>query len=183
MRLHLFCLALCLVLPLELVAAELTDENLLGCWRAERVQQTYADGRVWNDIGGCTLEFALHRIDSACALRPGNRPVIYSYTISGPGRYTARIVEHPQSPAAVGSERDYEYRIDGDRLYISTNPQTAKPIPLNAVVQVLSVSVRVGSPADQDDASDREKAGCKGRITGLPPRLPFAWSSRLIGEG
>jgi hypothetical protein len=178
MRLTLFCLSLCLALPLELVAAELSDEALLGCWRAERVQQTYADGRVWNDIGGCTLEFALDRIDSACALRPGNRPVIYTYTISQPGHYTARIVEHPQFPAAVGSEREYEYQIDGDRLYISTNPQTAKPVPLNAVVRVFSVSVRVGSQADRDDVSDREKAGCKGRITGLPPTLPFALSLR-----
>ena len=178
MRLNFFCLTVCLTLPLALAAAEPTDAALLGCWRAERVQQTYSDGRVWKDIGGCTLEFAADRIVSACALRPGNRPVIYTYTISGPGRYIARIVEHPQLPSAVGSKREYEYRIDGDRLYISTDPQTAKPVPLNAVVRVLSVSVRVDSQADRDDVSDGEKAGCKGRITGLPPTLSLALSLR-----
>jgi hypothetical protein len=29
------------------------DPQLLGCWRAERVEQTLADGHVWTDVGGC----------------------------------------------------------------------------------------------------------------------------------
>jgi len=172
MRLNSFFLSLYVAFPLTLAAAEAPDVALLGCWRAERVQQTYQDGRVWNDLGGCTLEFAADRIVSACALRPGNRPVIYRYTIGEPGRYTARIVDHPALPAAVGSERNYDYRIDGDRLFISTDPQTAKPVPLNAVIRVLSVSVRVGSKTDLEDVSDREKAGCQGRIAGLQVAPP-----------
>lgn len=163
-------------MPLTLAAAEAPDVALLGCWRAELVQQTYEDGRVWSDIGGCTLEFSANRIESACALRPGNRPVVYRYAVSEPGRYTARIVEHPSLQAAVGSERSYDYRIEGDRLYISTNPQAAKPVPLNAVVRVLSVSVRVGSQTDRDDVSDRAKAGCQGRLAELQVPSPMASS-------
>jgi|GEM_PF-1513719 len=174
MQLNLFSLSLCVALPLTLAAAEAPDVPLLGCWRAERVQQMFEDGRVWNDLGGCTLEFTPDRIVSGCALRTGNRPVIYSYTIGAPGRYTARIVDHPALPAAVGSERNYDYRIDGDRLFISTDPQTAKPVPLNSVVRVLSVSVRVGSKTDLEDVSDREKAGCQGRIAGLQVTPPVA---------
>jgi len=145
--------------------APAADAELLGCWRAERVEQTYADGRVWADVGGCTLEFAAARIFSACALRPNNRPVVYDYTLVAPGRYLARIIDHPAQPAAVGSERHYDYRVEGDRLFITTNPQTAFPAPLSAAVRVLSVSVRVGSPADVPDADGREQAGCQGRLT------------------
>ena len=28
------------------------DPQLLGCWRAERVEQTLVDGAKWTDIGG-----------------------------------------------------------------------------------------------------------------------------------
>lgn len=144
------------------------DPALLGCWRAERVEQSLADGGVWVDIGGCTVEFTADRIVSACALRAGNQPVTYTYKIVEPGKYNARITDHPARPQAVGSARDYEYRVDRDRLYITTYPQTAKPAPLSAVVQVLSVSVRVGSPTDLASGDDREKAGCQGRLVGLP---------------
>lgn len=176
--LKLFSVSVWLTLPLSLAAAEAPDAALIGCWRAELVQQTYEDGRVWNDIGGCTLEFSADRIESACALRLGNRSVVYRYGISEPGRYIARIVEHPSMPAAVGSERSYDYRIDGDRLYITTDPQAAQPSPLNAVIRVMSVSVRVGSQTDRDDVNDREKAGCQGRLTRLEvaPLLAFSIS-------
>ena len=79
-------------------------------------------------------------------------------------------------PVAVGSERSYDYRIDGDRLYISTDPQAVKPFPLIAVVRVMSVSVRVGSQADRDGVNDREKVGCQGRLIRLKltPRVALS---------
>jgi len=141
------------------------DPQLLGCWRAERVEQTFADGSVWTDVGGCTLEFTSARIVSACALRPGNQPVVYDYALAAPGRYLARIVSHPAQPAAVGSERHYDYRVEGDRLLITTDPQAAFPAPLSRAVRVLSVSVRVGSAADVPKPDGREQAGCQGRLT------------------
>jgi len=144
------------------------DPELLGCWRAERVEQTFPDGSLWSDIGGCTLEFAADRIVSACALREGNRPITYTYKIVEPGKYSARIIDHPTRREAEGSERDYEYRVDRDRLFIITYPQTAKPAPPSSVVRVLSVSVRVGSTTDLASSADVEKAGCRGRLVSLP---------------
>ena len=162
-------LALASAWPAATRAADaLTDPALLGCWRAERVEQSLADGGLWVDIGGCTLDFTAERIVSACVLRAGNQPITYAYKLVEPGRYTARITDHPARPQAVGSERDYEYRVERDRLYITTYPQTAKPAPLSAVVQVLSMSVRVGSAADLATGGDREKADCQGRLAGLP---------------
>lgn len=144
------------------------DPALIGCWRAERVEQTLPDGSLWSDIGGCTLEFAADRIVSACALREGNRPITYTYKIVEPGKYRARITDHPARRKAEGSERDYEYRVDRDRLFIITYPQTAKPAPATSVVRVLSVSVRVGSPTDLARSVDVEKADCRGRLVSLP---------------
>ncbi len=140
------------------------DPQLLGCWRAERVEQTLADGTKWTDIGGCTLKFEVDRITSACALRAGNQPIKYSYSVVSPGTYRARITEHPMQPQALGNERDYSYRIAGDNLYITTFPQTALPVPTSRAVKVESVSVKVGSPTDLADRSERKKAGCEGEL-------------------
>jgi hypothetical protein len=140
------------------------DSQLLGCWRAERVEQTLADGAKWTDIGGCTLKFETDRITSACALRAGNQAIKYSYSIVAPGTYRARITEHPMQPQAQGSERDYHYRIAGDNLYITTFPQSALPAPTSRAVKVESVSVKVGSPTDLADRSERKKAGCEGEL-------------------
>jgi hypothetical protein len=145
-----------------------TDPQLLGCWRAERVEQTLADGRVWTDIGGCTLKFEAEHITSACVLRADNQPVRYRYDVVAPGTYRARIVEHPARPQAVGTERDYLYRVEGDRLFITTFPQTAQPAPLSSAVQVQSVSIKVGSSTDFQSRGDREIAGCDGLLTTAP---------------
>ena len=145
-------------------AADATDARLLGCWRAERVEHTLADGSLWTDIGGCTLRFEAERITSACALRAGNLPIRYTYSITAPGTYRAHIAEHPAQQHAVGSERDYAYRIEGDRLFITTFQQSALPLPTSRAVKVESVSVNVDSRTDLKDRSDREKAGCEGRL-------------------
>ena len=146
------------------LAADATDSQLLGCWRAERVEHTLADGSLWTDIGGCTLRFEAERITSACALRAGNLPIRYTYSITAPGTYRARIDEHPAQPQAVGSERDYTYRVESDRLFITTFPQSALPVPTSRTVRVDSVSVKVDSRTDLEDRSGREKVGCEGRL-------------------
>lgn len=140
------------------------DPQLLGCWRAERVEQTLADGATWTDIGGCTLKFESNHITSACALRAGNQAIQYSYSVVTPGTYRARITEHPQQPQAQGSERDYHYRIEGDSLFITTYPQLTLPAPNSRAVKVESQSVKVGSPTDLADRSERKKAGCEGEL-------------------
>ncbi len=152
------------------------DPQLLGCWRAERVEQTLADGRVWTDVGGCTLKFETEQITSACVLRAGNQPVRYSYKIITPGSYRARIVDHPTRRQAEGSERDYLYRIEGDRLFIVTFPQTATPAPISPAVKVESVSIKVGSITDLQNRNDEEQAGCEGRMVTapLPPTTHLA---------
>ena len=172
-------LVLLLASPASIRAAEEPpDAALVGCWRAERVEQTLPDGSLWTDIGGCTLEIAADRIVSGCSLRSGNQPITYTYKVVEPGKYNARITAHPARPQAVGTERDYEYRVDGDRLYITSYPQTAKPAPVSPVVKVLSVSVRVGSPTDLAAGDDRDKADCQGLLVGLPVQQWLASAGR-----
>lgn len=146
------------------VAAADIDPALLGCWRAERVEQTLADGSRWTDVGGCTLEFLPERIVSACVLRPGNQPITYTWQVTQPGTYRARITAHPTQPQAVGSERDYRYAVDGDRLYITTYPQTAQPALMSRAIRVESTSVKVGSATDLADPDPTGKAGCQGPL-------------------
>jgi hypothetical protein len=46
----------------------------------------------------------------------------------------------------IGAKRDYEYRIDGDRLLLVTHPPTATPVPPTAAVKVESESTRMACP-------------------------------------
>jgi hypothetical protein len=148
------------------------DPQLLGCWRAERVEQTLPDGRVWTDVGGCTLKFEAQHITSACVLRADNQPIRYSYQIVAADTYRARIVDHPARQQAVGSERDYLYRIEADRLFITTYPQTASPAPMSRAVKVQSVSIKVGSATDLQSRGNQELAGCDGRLVMAPAPTP-----------
>lgn len=151
------------------VAAADIDPALLGCWRAERVEQTLADGSRWTDVGGCTLEFLPERIVSACTLRSGNQPITYTWQVTQPGTYRARITSHPAQPQAEGSERDYRYAVEGDRLHIITFPQTAQPALMSRAIRVESTSVKVGSATDLADPDPTGKAGCQGPLADRTP--------------
>lgn len=76
----------------------------------------------------------------------------YTYRIVRPGTYEATIVANARRPDTVGGTREYDYRIAGDRLFITTYPQTTVPAPASRAVRVESESARVGcAPAGHAD--------------------------------
>lgn len=129
------------------------DDGLVGCWRSISITQHLADGRSKTDASGaCTLEVLRERIVSSC-LRDGERTgTEYTYRIVRPGTYEATIVANARRPDTVGGTREYDYRIAGDRLFITTYPQTTVPAPASRAVRVESESARVGcAPAGHAD--------------------------------
>ena len=50
------------------------------------------------------------------------------------------------STQLLGSSREYEYQVDGERLLLVTRPPTATPPPPGATVKVESESARVPCP-------------------------------------
>jgi len=89
------------------------------------------------------LEFTDESIRSSCAYQKSRSEVTYSYSIVKPGVYSATMTEHGLRPDLVGSQREYEYSVLGNQLFITTYPQTTKPAPPTQAVRVESKSSRV----------------------------------------
>jgi hypothetical protein len=118
--------------------------DLSGCWKGESVAQFLADGSSKVDQSGhCILEFTPNSIHSRCAGKNGTSEIDYRYRVLRPGVYAATMTSHNFRPDLVGGEREYEYKIEGDQLQITTNPQTTKPSPPTAAVRVVSMSRKV----------------------------------------
>jgi hypothetical protein len=137
---RLFLLALVLLPALPFRASAESAMELLGCWQGETVVQYFADGRSSAQPAVCSLKYTADTIESQCDVGQANSVITYAYQGTRPGVYTAKIVTHALRPDLVGGERDYEYRVEQDHLYITTNPQTTRPAPPTAAVRVESVS-------------------------------------------
>lgn len=116
------------------------DPSLLGCWRGVNIRQHASDGSFRDQAGYGRLEYG----SSTIVTGYDSQPTRYRYEIQRKGVYLATIIEHPARPDLIGSTREYEYRVEGDELFITTYPQTSKPTPPTAAVKVESISKRVG---------------------------------------
>lgn len=123
-----------------------SDAALLGCWKGESVTQFLADGTKGSTSGSCILEFAQGRIHSRCDGPQGPSEIKYSYQVVRPGVYSATLIAHQFRPDLIGGTREYEYRIEGEHLSLTTYPQTTRPTPPTAAVRVESRSVKVPCP-------------------------------------
>ena len=123
----------------------LTSSNdLLGCWKSEKIVLFNADGtsRTQPTSTLCTISFTKELISTACTSQQNTPRVGYSYRIVQPGVYHTTMVSHMR-PELVGSERDYEYKIENDRLFITTYPQTTKPAPISPAARTESENSRI----------------------------------------
>jgi hypothetical protein len=116
--------------------------DLQGCWQGESVVVYLKDGRGRTQAGDCSFKITSDRIFMRCTVSAGDSLIEYTYRITKPGTYTATMASHNSRPDLVGATRDYEYRLEGDRLLITTYPQTTIPSPPTSAVKVESVSVR-----------------------------------------
>jgi len=103
-----------------------------------------ADGTAVETKAKCTVEFDADKFVSRCVGTDRSWVTVYAYKIVATGVYEAQIVEQNSLPTAVGSRRKYEYRVEDDRLLLTTYPQTTSPVPLTPAVKFVSSSVREG---------------------------------------
>lgn len=117
--------------------------DLQGCWQGESVVIYLKDGSSRTQAGGCSFKVTSDRISMRCPLPAGDSLIDYTYRVTKPGTYTATMVSHSSRPDLVGGSRDYEYRLEGERLLISTYPQSTIPALSTPAVKIDSVSVRM----------------------------------------
>ncbi len=100
-----------------------SDPALLGCWRAAKIVLTTPDGEKAEDTSGrCTLQFKEDQFESTCKTASGTATTTYRYQVVRPQVYAATMASSSFRTEMVGSTREYEYRLDGDRLRTVTVP-------------------------------------------------------------
>lgn len=99
------------------------DPALVGCWRAAKIVLTTPDGEKAEDTSGrCTLRFQEDAFESTCKTTRGTATTTYRYRMVRPQVYAATMAKSGFRTEMVGSTREYEYRIEGDRLRTVTVP-------------------------------------------------------------
>ena len=121
-----------------------SSNDLLGCWKGEKIVIFNDDGTSRSQPVStlCTISFERKQVTSACTSQQNTTRVGYTYRILRPGVYHATIVSHIR-PNMIGSESEYEYKIENDRLYITSHPQTTKPKPLSPAIRTESENSRM----------------------------------------
>jgi hypothetical protein len=128
------------------VQAAAADPALLGCWRSTSIVLHLQDGTKTEDHSGrCTLNFKDDQFESQCGAAKSLAST-YKYEIVRPNVYKATMTGSTFSTQLLGSTREYEYHVEGDRLLLVTQPATANPPPPGATVKVESESQRMPCP-------------------------------------
>jgi hypothetical protein len=141
-------LAYSLVLSLATVCAwshaAMPDPSLAGCWRAARIVQ-YSQGRptAEDSSGRCILKFSEDRLESSCATSSGTVTSTYRYRVDRPNFYSATMAGSTYRTSLIGSTREYEYHVDGDRLSTATSLQSAESAAAPVTVRVETQAARI----------------------------------------
>lgn len=142
---HSCLLSLALAAPWSDAMAQ--DPSLIGCWRSAKIVQYAQDGSKAEDSSGrCSLQFKEDQIESRCGNIGGTATTTYQYRIVRPNLYSATMVGSTFRTDLIGSTREYEYHVDGDRLVIATHPPTTLPAAPAAAVRVESEAARTPCP-------------------------------------
>lgn len=119
------------------------DPLLVGCWRAEKIVLYAQDGSTAEDTSGrCILQFKEDQLESTCMTSTGMARTAYQYRVVRPNAYSTTMTTSTFKTDLIGATREYEYRIEGDRLITVTPPQSTLPEPRAAAMRVESEATR-----------------------------------------
>lgn len=133
-----------LALLATLSHASAPEPSLVGCWRAVKiVLYTHDGGKMEDESGRCTLRFNEDYLDSTCATSGGTATTTYHYRVDRPGVYLTTMTGSTFRTGLVGATREYEYRVEADRLFTVTSPLVSTPVSPTATKRVESESARI----------------------------------------
>jgi hypothetical protein len=139
---HSCLLCLASVAPWSHAAAP--DPSLMGCWRAVKIVLSFQDGSKAEDTSGrCTLQFSEDQFKSACETGSRTATTTYQYRIVRPNFYEATMTGSTFQTDLIGSTREYEYHVDGDRLVTAPMLRTRLPAPPTVATRVESEAARM----------------------------------------
>lgn len=127
--------------------AEIPDNSLIGCWRAVKIVQHFKSGSQAEDTSGrCTLQFKDDQLESSCASTIGTVTSTYRYRVSRPNVYLATMTGSTFRTTLIGSTREYEYQVDGNRLKTAINLTPPEPVAPTVAIRVETEATRTACP-------------------------------------
>ena len=137
----------CLVLVAPWSHAAAPDASLAGCWRAVKiVRHTQGAPKMEDRSGRCTLQFTEDQLASTCQTSAGSMTSTYRYRVVRPHVYEATMTGSTFKTDLIGSRREYEFHVDGDRLVTTTQLQSTSATPASSGVRVETEAARTPCP-------------------------------------
>lgn len=166
---NLYRSAILCIFSIGNAAAAGSDPALLGCWRSQQVQVTFADRSHTNQNGDCVVEYDATQAHSHCHNGTGEVETLSNYQLAGPGQLRVTVVD-PATGNAKGPASDIHYRIEDEWLLIDRQFPPAPSSGSNKQPASLkSVSVR-------ERSARCEPRGETGLRIGRTPRSSLAFS-------
>ena len=138
-------LALAVVVPCAHAAA--SDPSLTGCWRAVKiVRQAQGAPKMEDRTGRCTLRFQDDVLESTCQTSAGTMTSTYRYRVVRPRVYQTTMTGSTFKTDLIGSTREYEFRVEGDRLTTATTLPAPSTTPPAGAVRVETEAARMPCP-------------------------------------
>lgn len=140
-------LVLCLAVIASSSHAASPDPSLIGCWRAVKITRLVEGGaKVEDKSGRCTLHFTEDVLASSCETTAGIMTTTYRYEIVRPHFYSATMAGSTFKTSLIGSTREYEFHVDGDRLATTTTVQPTDSGSSTATVRVETEAAKMPCP-------------------------------------
>jgi hypothetical protein len=166
-------------------AAAGNDPSLLGCWRSQQVQVTFADQTRTNQNGDCIVEYDATQARSHCHNETGEVETLSSYQLTAPGQLRVTMVD-PATGQPKGPAADLHYRIEDDWLLIDRQfaPALQSANANKQPASLKSVSVRErGANKGDSRCNPRGETGLRiGRTphSSLALTVPSGWKPLLV---
>jgi hypothetical protein len=173
---------LCLI---PMGAAAGNDPALLGCWRSQQVEVTFADQSHTNQNGDCVVEYDATQARSRCHNETGEVKTVSNYELLGPGQLRVTVVD-TATGAAKGPPSELHYRIEDKWLLIDRQFPAAAPSSNTNKQPISFKSVSVREDGADKGASRCEPRGETGLRVGRTPRsslalkVPSGWKPYLV---
>lgn len=172
--------------PALVTAAE--DPGLLGCWRGQHMQVSFANRAPRDQNGDCVLEYGTAIVHSRChgtnaqgAITDSDR--VYAYEVTGPGRLRLTPVD-AVTGKPTGAPTGIDYRIDGKWLITTQRYDTPPTAMGERPERVTNLSAKIDVARDNATAcKPRGDTGLRiGRtpVSSLSLSLPAGWEPLLV---
>jgi hypothetical protein len=161
-----------------LSSAVAAEPTLLGCWRSQHVQLTFADRPPRDQNGDCVIEYDSTQVHSHCQNGDTVTDNVSAVEHSSPGHMRVTPLDGTTGKPSAPIEMDY--RIDGD-WQITTRRLDAQSHDASKPERFTALSVRI----------DKTREACKPRgdtglrightpVSSLALSVPAGWDAWLV---